>query len=296
MKELSIKENYILNNDIKIPVSVIILTFNEEKNIGACLQSLVDLVEEIFVVDSYSTDATLSIVKKYTNNIIQHPFENYSLQRNWALDNLPVSTDWIMNLDADHRVTPELAHELRLIFSSSISDTMNGFMASRRTIFMNKWIKNGGHYPVYHAILFRKGFGCCEDRIYDQHFVVNGETQILHGDIIDIITDSLSNFTARHNKWATLEAEEAMQFIGDTAKKSVIIPNRKGNPIEQRRWLRMKYYTYPIFFRAFAYFIYRYFIKLGMMDGKEGLIFHFLQGFWFRFLVDAKIYEAKHKR
>jgi hypothetical protein len=198
-------------------------------------------------------------------------------------------------LDSDHRLTPQLADELRNIFSRPVSDHLNGFMASRRTMFMNKWIKNGGHYPVYHAVLFRKGFGCCEDRIYDQHFVINGTTQTLKGDIIDIITDSLTNFTTRHNKWATLEAEEAMQLVSHSAKGAIIKADKKGNPIEQRRWLRMKYYSYPIFLRAFIYFFYRYFFKLGILDGKEGLVFHFLQGFWFRFLVDAKIYEARHR-
>ncbi len=295
MKEVNLQEHFTLEGKLKIPASVIILTFNEEKNIEACLQSVADLVEDIYIVDSYSSDATLSIAKKYTAHIFQHPFENYSLQRNWAFQNLPIQTGWILNLDADHRITPQLAGELRAVFSKPIPDYLNGFMASRRTIFMNKWIKNGGHYPVYHAILFRKGFGCCEDRIYDQHFVINGVTHTLKGDIIDIITDSLTNFTSRHNKWATLEAEEAMQLSSQSEKGAIIKPDKKGNPIEQRRWLRMKYYSYPIFLRAFIYFFYRYFFKLGILDGKEGLIFHFLQGFWFRFLVDAKIYEARNK-
>jgi glycosyltransferase involved in cell wall biosynthesis len=284
-------------NSGKLPFSAIILTYNEEKNIEDCLRSVAGLAEDIYVVDSFSTDATLTIAGKYPVTIVQHTFENYSLQRNWALQNLPLRTEWVLQLDADHRLSPELQQELIDTFAVPVPEAIKGFMASRRTIFMGKWIKYGGHYPVYHAFLFRRGYGCCEDRIYDQHFVVNGETRLLRGDILDIITDSLTNFTSRHNKWATLEAEEAMQMRQSEKKEnSVIQPNRYGNPIEQRRWLRMKYYSYPLFWRAGMYFMYRYFIKRGFMDGREGMVFHFLQGFWFRFLVDAKIYEAIRNR
>lgn len=275
-----------------LPFSVIVLTYNEEKNIRACLESVKGWVEEIFVVDSYSTDNTLAIVKEYTNTIYQHPFENYSKQRNWAIENLPIQSEWILNLDADHRVTPELKNLLSMKLSNAVPDDLKGFMVSRRTMFMGRWIKRGGHYPVYHAIMFRKGWGFCEEREYDQHFVIRGKAEALKGDVIDIITDSLTNFTARHNRWATLEAAEAMEkFVKNP--DTVVKPNKDGNLMEQRRWLRMRYYRSPIFLRVFLYFIYRYIIKLGFLEGREGLIFHFLQGFWFRFLVDAKIYEAQ---
>lgn len=275
----------------KLPITAIVLTFNEEKNIENCLKSIHDFVHEIFIVDSYSTDSTVEIVKRYTNKIIQHPFENYSKQRNWALENLPINYEWILNLDADHRVTKELKVELQSIFSNKISDELKGFMASRRTIFLGKWIKNGGHYPAYHSVLFRKGYGMCEDRLYDQHFVVNGKTVVLKGDIEDIVTDSLTKFVERHNHWATLEAEEIIKE--DQKQQDTIKPSLLGNPIQRRRFYRKVFNLSPLFLRSFLYFIYRYFLRFGFLDGKEGLIFHFLQGFWFRFLIDAKIYELK---
>ncbi|RYE28198.1 MAG: glycosyltransferase family 2 protein, partial [Sphingobacteriales bacterium] len=188
-----------------VPISVIILTFNESQNIVACLESVKSLTDDVVIVDSGSTDDTLVKASSYNPKVYQHPFENYSKQRNWAFRNVDTRYEWILNMDSDHRLTTELIAELKRIFSAGIPSEINGFMASRRTIFMNRWIKHGGHYPVYHGILFRKGFGCCEEKEYDQHFLIEGRSQLLKGDVIDIITDSLHNFTTRHNNWATLE-------------------------------------------------------------------------------------------
>jgi exosortase/archaeosortase family protein len=272
--------------------SVIILTYNEEKNIRACLESLVPLPVEIFIVDSGSNDKTLEICRNYTSNIFEHPFENYGAQRNWSLNNLPVTSNWVLNMDADHRATPELSAELISTFSQTISPEINGFLVSRRTMFMGKWIKHGGHYPTYHAILFRKGFGQCEDKLYDQHFKVEGKTQLMKCDMIDIITDSLTTFIARHNHWATLEAQYHFEEMNvDEGNDGVVKAKFFGNPIERRRYIKKRYESFPLFVRPVIYYLIRYFIRLGFLDGSEGLIFHFLQGFWFRFLIDAKIYE-----
>jgi exosortase/archaeosortase family protein len=279
---------------MKDSFSAIILTFNEEKNIKACLESLLPLNIEIFIVDSGSTDNTLEICRKYTSNLYNHPFTNYSIQRNWALNNLPIMSNWVLNLDADHRVTNELATELLSTFSQPINPYTNGFLVSRRTIFMGKWIKHGGQYPTYHAILFRKGFGQCEDKAYDQHFKVAGNTKLLKNDIIDIITDSLNTFISRHNNWATLEAQYYFSNLSiDVSNNRVVKAKYFGNPIERRRFIKKKYESFPLFVRPVVYFFIRYVLRFGFLDGREGLIFHFLQGFWFRFLIDAKIYEYK---
>jgi glycosyltransferase involved in cell wall biosynthesis len=273
---------------MKLPITVIILTYNEEKNIEECLKSIHGFFEEIFIVDSFSTDKTIEIAKKYTDKIYQHEFENYSSQRNWALNNLPIRTEWVLNLDADHRVTKELIDELKEIFSKGLEKNFNGFLISRKTIFMGKWIKYGGHYPVYHAILFRKNSGRCEKRLYDQHFVVNGKLRKLKGDVIDIVADSIDKFISKHIKWAYLEAKEQM-----IKREKDIKPSLFGNPIQKRRFFREIYNKFPLFIRPFLYFIYRYFLRFGFLDGIEGLIFHFLHALWYRFIVDVKIYELK---
>ena len=292
-----LKENWpVISGETKsqkngfLPISVVILTYNEEINIGACLESVKDLSDDIIIVDSGSTDNTLAIVANYSTSVYHHAFENYSKQRNWALEQVNAKYPWILNLDADHRLTKEVINELKERFIKGIPPHINGFMASRRTMFLGRWIRHGGHYPVYHGILFRKGFGACENKEYDQHFVIQGESEVLKGDVIDIITDSLTTFISRHNKWATLEANDILNMA---QKEGKIKPDKHGNVMEQRRYQRMKYYSYPIFWRVFLYSFYRYIIKRGFLDGKPGLIFHFLQGFWFRFLVDAKIYELK---
>ncbi|HTN20045.1 MAG TPA: glycosyltransferase family 2 protein [Pelobium sp.] len=274
-------------------LSIIILTHNEEKNIDACLASIAELDCPKFIVDSGSTDATLSIVEKYPATIFHHPFENYGKQRNWALDQLPIETPWILNMDADHRMTHELAKEIEAIFSQDISEDIHGFLISRRTIFLGKWMKYGGHYPVYHAILFRKGFGRCEDKLYDQHFVVTGHCETIKADMIDTLTDSLSSFTERHNRWSTLEAEDQFYKYAKNNKADLVQAKATGNAQQRRRYAKSIYEKFPLFVRPFIYFFIRYVIKLGFLDGAKGLIFHFLQGFWFRFLIDAKIYEMK---
>lgn len=276
-------------------LSIIILTYNEEKNIAACLASAAQLDCPVFVVDSGSTDNTLKIATDYGARIFQHPFEHYGQQRNWSLENLPIDSTWVLNMDADHRLSKELAIEIKETFSQAIPQTTKGFLISRRTVFLGKWMKYGGHYPVYHAILFRKDFGRCEDKLYDQHFVVDGHCETLKADMIDTLTDSLSSFTERHNRWSTLEAEDQFYQYAQQKKDGLVQAKAIGNAQQRRRYAKSVYEKFPLFIRPFIYFFIRYFIKLGFLDGKKGLIFHFLQGFWFRFLIDAKIYELRRK-
>ena len=276
---------------MKTSISIVILTFNEEKNIIDCIESIIDFTDHIIVVDSGSTDRTLEILKSYPIKILYNPFINYSQQRNWALNNIEFSTEWVLNRDADHRATLKLKQELYNLFKQGISANVNGILVSRKTIFMGKWIKYGGHYPTYHAILFRLGKGKCENKLYDQHFLIEGDTITAKGDMVDMITASLSSFTIRHDQWSNLEAYQ--QLKTDRDEQNRIEANISGNPLEKRRYYKNLYEHFPLFVRPFIYFFIRYFIRLGFLDGKRGLIFHFLQCFWFRFLIDAKIYEIR---
>ncbi len=276
-----------------LPIAAIVLTYNEEHQIADCLQSLTGIAAEVFVVDSGSTDRTTDIAQEWGARVVYHPFEDYSRQRNWALQNLPIQCEWVLHLDADHRLTEALRQTLRHTFSQPIPDEIGGFLVSRRTIFMGKWMRYGGHYPVYHAVLFRRGRGYCEQRRYDQHFCVNGRLVRLQGDIEDIFTESLHRFTERHNIWSSFEAEE---LAATSRTNREVQPHLWGSPIQRRRFWKRRYEQLPLLLRPFLYFFVRYFLRLGFLDGRRGLIFHLLQGFWFRFLIDAKVYEQCHRR
>ena len=278
-----------------VPLSVIILTFNEERNIGACLESVIPWAQEVLVVDSGSTDRTLDIVGSYGTRVFSHPFQNYSHQRNWAQNNLPLSYEWVFHVDADERVSLRLAESIRHFFSNtSNEDSISGLMLRRKIIFFGKPIVHGGLYPTYHCRIFRKQHGRCEDREYDQHFLVEGKTRTIEADLLEITATSLFSWTAKHNKWAQMEAHQLLKDCGEH-EPATIQPKIIGSPIERRRWLRSSVYARtPIFVRAFLYFLTRYVLRGGFLDGTPGLIYHVLQGFWFRFYVDACCYEWQH--
>lgn len=272
-------------------LSVIVLTLDEEANLPACLDSVVTLGADLYVVDSGSTDATLEVASDRGAQTFVHRFENYAAQRNWAFDHLPIRTPWILCLDADERLTPELAEEIDQVLTQD-DPRFAGHMLRRRTVFMGRWLRFGGQYPAYHLRLFRTGRGRCEQRLYDQHFIVQGPVGALRHDYIDILTDSLTKWVERHNRWASLEAEELLRRT--PAAADVVPPRWTGSPIERRRFLRMSLYNrLPLFIRPFLLWLFDYVLRLGFLDRGPGLIFHTLQRFWFRFLIDAKIYEVR---
>ncbi|GAB4538314.1 MAG: glycosyltransferase family 2 protein [Anaerolineae bacterium] len=279
-----------------LPLSVIFLTYNAEASIEVGLKSVAGWVGEIFVVDSGSTDNTLGIVARYTDNIVFHPFDNYAQQRNWAQENLPLSYDWVFHIDADEWVTSELRAALEAFFHSDGVAATHGLLIKRRTVFLGRWIKHGGHYPSYHMRVFRHEHGQCEERLYDQHFVVAGPIRRLEGgDLIDCVTSDLDTWVMRHIRWAGLEVQEILNRQSAAKPDVHVKPRATGNLIERRRWARVALYNrLPLFVRSTVYFIYRYFFRLGFLDGSEGLIFHVLQGFWFRFYIDARLWEVRH--
>ncbi len=277
---------------LSLPLSVVILTHNEAHNLPDCLASVQGWAGELFVVDSGSNDETVAIAEAAGATVVSHPFENYARQRNWAQDNLPFRHEWLLHLDADERVTPELQRSIRSFFQSGKHHQVNGAYFSRRTVFMGRWIKHGGHYPVYHTRLYRRDKGYCENLPYDQHFLVDSPTVKLEGDLIDVLTSDLDTWTFRHIRWAGKESAHTLQRQQETAHQ--VAADLSGTPIEQRRWLKKQLFgRVPLLWRAFGYFFFRYVILLGFLDGKEGLIFHFLQGCWFRFYIDAKMYEQQ---
>ena len=281
---------------MKLPISIIILTFNEEKNIEPCLQSVSDWAEEVIIVDSYSTDKTLEIAKKYTDKIHQHKFENQAKQLNWALETLSIKTEWILRIDADERILLKLKEEL-IIKLPKVDDNVNAMYFKRRVFHWGKWIKHGGYYPTWLLRIWRHKKAYCEERLVDEHMkLIDGNVEFLENDIYEDNKKPLTSWTGKHNSYATREAIESLALKYNISKNKSVQGDLSGTQVEKRRYIKENLYgKAPLFFRVFVYFIYRYFFKLGFLDGKEGLIFHFLQGFWYRFLVDAKIYEIERK-
>lgn len=272
------------------PISVIVLTFNSEASISRTLEGAFAISDDVHVVDSFSSDRTLEICGGYGTKIVQRTFSNYSDQRNWAIDSLPLKYSWQMHLDADEEITPPLVDIIRgLDLEAAQTD---GYILGRKIVFLGRVLRFGGIARTWHYRLFRVGFGRCEDRLYDQHFVASGRVSTLNAFMLDYQEASLSSWTASHNRWSDLEAQEV---VWGPAATSEIEAKPTGNRIERRRFLKKRYYALPAFLRAFGIFAYRYILRLGFLDGTPGLIFHVLQGLWFRFLVDAKIFENRQR-
>lgn len=276
----------------RLPVAVLVLTQDEAANIDRCLDSVKDWAAEVWVVDSGSRDDTLERARRVTERIAHHPFETYAAQRNWAQDHLDLGQPWVFHLDADEAVSPQLQTELAAFFRRRDLESFQGALVRRRILFLGRELRWGGLYPTYHCRLFRRGAGRCEDRRYDQHFLAEGRLARLEADVVENTAPALAGWTARHARWAQLEAEEMSS--GAAPAEGHVQPDLLGNPIQRRRWAKQSLYgRAPRLLRAFAYFLYRYIARLGFLDGRPGLVYHGLQGFWFRFYIDALALERE---
>lgn len=273
-------------------ISVFILTFNESKHLERCILSIKPLTDHIYVIDSFSSDETVNIAKRLGAKVYQNNWTNHANQVNWAINNCVFKTNWIMRLDADEVITFELASELKDKLPN-IGSNITGLNVKRKVFFMGKWIRFGGYYPTWLLRIWRRGKAICEQRIMDEHIkLTQGDTISLENDIIDENKNNLTWWTEKHNNYATKEAFELLNYIYNIHEyEQLVTPKLYGSQAERKRFLKYLYAKIPLFVRPFLYFIYRYFFCLGFLDGKNGLIWHFLQGFWYRFLVDAKIYD-----
>jgi glycosyltransferase involved in cell wall biosynthesis len=270
--------------------SVVILAYNSVDTLGTTLAQAQQISDDLHVVDSFSTDETVELSQQHGAQVVQHAFESYGAQRNWAIDHLPLRYPWQLHLDADERLTPELVASIQALPENSAE---SGFLISRLVQFLGRQMRHGGMSPTWHLRLFRNGAGRCEERKYDQHFyLTQGSAGQLQGYMIDEIHMSLSEWTARHNRWSDAEVMEQTQAIDGVR----IQPRFWGNAVERKRFLRGLYNGAPLFLRPYALFFYRYFLRLGFLDGWEGFIFWTLQTFWFRFLIDAKLFEQRKKQ
>ena len=269
--------------------SIVILTYNSEATIGTTIESIASLSDDIHVVDSHSSDRTCEIVANHGIAVTRHAFHNYAAQRNWAIETLPLKYGWELHLDADERVSPSLAAELVKLKDYEPPTDICGYCVPRLVHFMRRPLRHGGMFPIWHMRLFRRGHGRCEERQYDQHFVVNGKVAKLTNPIIDDIRMPLGEWVIRHNRWSDAEVQEVFSPSDSPGLRADL----SGNPLERKRYFKGAYYRAPLFLRAGLLFLYRYIVRRGFLDGTEGLIFYFLQTFWFRFLIDAKLFELR---
>lgn len=254
-------------------IAVVILTYNEQLHIKRCIDSAKKITNEILIVDSFSNDETIKLAQEENVKIYQNKFINNGIQFQWALDNLNINAEWIMKVDADEILTDELINEINNL--DIIDKNINGFKIKLRVYFLQKWIKHGV-YPVYIPRIIRKNSGFMNDSYMDEHLILkSGIWGALKNDFIDFNLNSLTWWINKHNNYATREA----------------LMRLKHNNIKNFKINKIIYLKIPPVLRGTLYFLYRYFIRLGFLDGVEGFYWHFLQGFWYQILIDGKIYQ-----
>ncbi len=278
-------------------ISAVILTLNEEQNLPECLNSLRGWCRQIIVVDSGSTDRTLSIAKEHAALVLQHPFETHSKQWNWALKNAPIREEWVLAIDADQRISTELRDEITAEVSSSSAD-IAGYYLPRKQIFRGQWIRHGGYWPKYLLKLFRRGAGQSDEgELLDFRFYVKGKTRLLKNPLIEQNEkeQAILFWIQKHLRFIELLAQEEYARRHNRTKWT-IQPSVTGNPDQRVLWRKTLWHRMPLYIRPFLYFGYRYFIQLGILDGPQGFLFHFLQAFWFRFMVDIRLAELERDK
>lgn len=276
-------------------LSVIILTLNEEIDIARCIESVLPITKSIFVVDSFSTDATVAIAESLGAKVTQRKWKNYSDQFQWALDNLPFSTTWVMRLDGNEYLELPLQDELAAKLSS-VSDDVNGLFLNMKVFFDGKWIRYGGFYPLILLRVWRVGSGRIEQRWMDEHIVLTPGSQTIRvrHDMVDDNRKGISFWVAKHNSYASREAVDILNKKYSLFQSDDALAEFDGGQAKKKRFLKEGLYAnLPSGFRALFYFLYRYFIRLGFLDGRNGFVFNFMQGFWYRFLVDLKVAEIE---
>ena len=275
--------------NINLPITLIILTKNEELNISNILKNTNNFFNQTIIVDSFSNDKTLEICKNFNTDIYTNNFMNQGIQFNWALKNCKINNAWIMRLDADEIMEESLKKEISELVINQKLDNYDGYFINRKLIWDNKWIKYGGIYPHFILRLFKIDKGHSEE-ITEEHIIVDGFTSNLKNRIIEHnLKNDICFFTEKHIITGMGEVNEYLQ----NQTKILKYDSKYLYKSSVRRKMKVYYYKFPIYLRAFIYFIYRYIFLLGFLDGKAGFSFHFFQSFWYRMYIDKLITEKK---
>lgn len=276
-----------------LDITTIILTYNEELHIRRCLENVCPISKRVLVIDCQSTDGTEEICTLFPNvEVVQHKWPgNQAEQFNWAIDNIKIETEWILRLDADEYMLPELVEELQQKLPT-IPAYVTGIELKRRHIFMGRWVKHG-IYPVIMMRMFRTGMGRYDARLMDEHIALKeGRSVVMENDFCDHSLINISDYCRKHINYAQ---REACEILDEMHELSSHIDNSLtlGDQASFKHKKKNGYNRLPLFWRSFVYFCFRYFLKGGFLDGKEGFLFAFIQGWWYRTMVDAKVLECQ---
>lgn len=279
----------------KLPVTVIILSFNEELHIRRCLERITPVVERVVVIDSFSTDRTVEIARELGAEVYQNVWKNYAAQFQWGVDRAAITTEWTMRLDSDEYLEPGLIAEIR--------DKLPGFPAEitacalrLKVIFRGKFIRWGGYHSTLLTRIWRTDAGQIEQRWMDEHIVISRgqRVRVAGGDLVDENLKDIGWWIDKHNGYTTRQMIDFINLEHPLFPMDQRLQVDTNSHAKWKRFLRnIVFARTPLYLRSVLYFFQRYFLRLGFLDGRRGFLFHFMQGFWNFMLIDAKVDEAR---
>ncbi len=268
-------------------LTAIVLTMNEEANIEACLRSVAGFCSRVVVIDSGSGDRTVELAKECGAEVLFHPFRYYAEQFNWGVDNANITTKWTLRLDADERFTPAVTARCEELMAKHSDDDVSGVVIESDFYFLGRLIKHGGS-KKRKIMVFKTGLGRIEDRKRDAHTVLSaGSTVAIRERFVHKDFKNLQDYIARYNWYASRELDDYLAFRAG-ASEAV----NTDKQLQRHRGMKFNvYYKAPMFLRAWLWFVCQYYFRLGFLDGREGYLYCYFENYWYRFLVDARIYE-----
>ncbi|MHA8065866.1 glycosyltransferase family 2 protein [Aquirufa sp. ROCK2-A2] len=278
-------------------ITAIILTYNEEMHIERCIKSLQSFCTRICVIDSYSTDRTVEMVRSLGAEVFQHTWENnYAKQLNWGIQNCQISTDWTLRIDADEYFPIELQKEISSKMDN-LKPSVFGVQLNRRVIFKNHLIRFGGFKEFQLLRIWRTGHGVCEQRLMDEHIILDGgEVVSFQHYLVDENLNSMHWWVQKHNNYARREAADALNLAYHLMETTDLSEKAGVKQAKFHRFLKNQVYQkLPLGIRPVLYFLYRFIFRLGFLDHPKVWIFHFMQGLWYRLLVDITINEVEKR-
>ncbi len=288
-----------MTSPAKLPVSVLIPAKNEEANLPACLES-VSRADEIFLVDSQSSDRSLEIAESFGAKVVQFHFNGrWPKKKNWSLDNLPFRNEWVLIVDCDERIPPELWEEI----AAAIQQPDHaGYYLNRRVFFLGKWIRHGGKYPDWNLRLFRHAKGRYEnlnteeirntgDNEVHEHVILEGQVGYLKNDMLHEDFRDLFHWLERHNRYSNWEARVYLNLLTGKDEQGTIGADFFGDAVQRKRFLKMIWVKLPL--KPMLRFILFYIIRLGFLDGTAGYIYGRLLS-QYEYQIGVKLYELRN--